>query len=151
MRLGVFGGTFDPPHIGHLILAAEALDQLQLDKVLWLLTPFPPHKISQSITPLLQRLQMLQAALVDEPRFELSRLDIDRPPLHYAVDTLALLRQNVPSAQLVYLMGEDFAERFACMASAKGICPRLRWIGGHASTWATGGFGIPGKYPPRDR
>ncbi len=65
-RLGVFGGTFDPPHIGHLILAEEALTQLQLDRVLWLLTPDPPHKTGREISDLNHRIQMLKLALVDE-------------------------------------------------------------------------------------
>ena len=63
MRLGLFGGTFDPPHLGHLILAAECLHQLDLDGVLWILTPNPPHKQGQTISPLENRLAMLQAAL----------------------------------------------------------------------------------------
>jgi len=107
MRLGIFGGTFDPPHLGHLILAAEAHAQLGLERVLWVLTPNPPHKNDQSITPLNDRLDLLAAALDDDPAFELSRVDIDRPAPHYAVDTLELLRLQYPLARLVYLMGGD--------------------------------------------
>lgn len=106
-RLGIFGGTFDPPHIGHLILAAEALDQLSLKKILWVLTPYPPHKGDREITPWQQRLSLLQAALAGEPRFEVCRVDIDRQPPHFAADTVALLRQAHPNAQLIYLMGGD--------------------------------------------
>jgi nicotinate-nucleotide adenylyltransferase len=107
MRLGVFGGTFDPPHLGHLILAAEAHAQLGLERVLWVLTPYPPHKTDQPITRLSDRLDLLAAALDDDPAFELSRVDIDRSAPHYAVDTLSLLRAQYPHAMLVYLMGED--------------------------------------------
>ena len=107
VRLGVFGGTFDPPHVGHLILATEALYQLHLQKILWVLTPCPPHKAGQVITPVAERLELLQAALTDNPDFELSRVDIDRPPPHYAVDTLEALRAASPGATLVYLMGGD--------------------------------------------
>ncbi len=71
-RLGVFGGTFDPPHIGHLILAAEARQQLKLDRLLWVLTPVSPLKDASDITPLEQRLSMVQLALADNPDFELS-------------------------------------------------------------------------------
>ncbi|GAB4532605.1 MAG: nicotinate-nucleotide adenylyltransferase [Anaerolineales bacterium] len=106
-RLGIFGGTFDPPHIGHLILAAEAQYQLRLDGVLWVLTAVPPHKRGQEITPLEKRLAMLQAAIADEAHFTLSRVDIDRPPPHYAVDTVRLLRRAYPEAALIYLMGGD--------------------------------------------
>jgi len=106
-RLGIFGGTFDPPHIGHLILAAEAHSQLSLDRVLWVLTFYPPHKTEQSISPLSDRLDMVLAAISDDPRFELSRVDIDRPAPHYAVDTVRLLKETCPQSELVYLMGGD--------------------------------------------
>lgn len=107
MRLGVFGGTFDPPHIGHLILAAEALTQLELDRVLWVLTPNPPHKTRRPLTSVEPRCALLEAALGDDPAFVISRVDLDRPPPHYAVDTMRLLRQDYPYDRLVYLMGSD--------------------------------------------
>ncbi len=106
-RLGVFGGTFDPPHLGHLILAAEARAQLSLDRLLWVLTSVPPHKLGQPITPLEDRLAMLQRALKDEPAFEISRVDIDRPGPHYSADTMRLLRNANPGATLAFLIGED--------------------------------------------
>ncbi len=107
MKIGIFGGTFDPPHIGHLVLAAEAQFQLGLDRVLWVLTPDPPHKPTDEITPLQFRLDMLLAAISGNPFFELSRVDIDRPPPHFAVDTVHLLRRRYPQALLAYLMGGD--------------------------------------------
>lgn len=107
LRLGIFGGTFDPPHVGHLILAEEAYSNLRLDRLLWVLTSKPPHKRNQAITSLEMRLQMLQAAIQDNPRFVLSRVDIDRTPPHFAVDTLRLLRAQFPAETLVYLMGGD--------------------------------------------
>jgi nicotinate-nucleotide adenylyltransferase len=106
-RLGIFGGTFDPPHIGHLILAAEAKAQLSLDRVLWVLTPHPPHKTNLRITTIEHRLALLQAGIGHDPGFEISRVDIDRPPPHFAVDTMRLLHIQHPSAKLVYLMGSD--------------------------------------------
>ena len=107
MRIGIFGGTFDPPHIGHLILAAETRSQLNLDRLLWVLTPDPPHKQMQRITSLEQRLEMVMAAIRDDPQFELSRIEIDRPGPHYAVDTVRLLGELYPAAELVYLIGGD--------------------------------------------
>ncbi len=106
-KLGIFGGTFDPPHIGHLILAQEALGQIHLDRLLWVLTPYPPHKRDRWITPLNDRLKLVLAALADDPAFELSRVDIDRPAPHYAVDTVRLLSEQFPGWELVYLMGGD--------------------------------------------
>ena len=106
-RIGVFGGTFDPPHIGHLILAAEACEELRFDRLLWVLTPVPPHKLDQSITALEHRLAMLELAISDEPRFELSRIEIDRPEPHYTVETMRLLGDEYPSAVLILLIGGD--------------------------------------------
>jgi nicotinate-nucleotide adenylyltransferase len=106
-RIGIFGGTFDPPHLGHLILAAEAQYSLALDKLLFVLTPDPPHKQGRRITPAEDRLAMLEAALADNPSFTLSRVEIDRPGPHFSVDTVRLLRQEYPDDRLVYLMGGD--------------------------------------------
>ena len=112
-RLGVFGGTFDPPHIAHLVLAAEAFEQLDLDLVLWVLTLNPPHKQEHTITQLQHRLDLVQAAIGSDPKFRLSRVDINRPPPHYAVDTLTLLRNEFPKAALIYLMGGDSLENLS--------------------------------------
>lgn len=105
--LGIFGGTFDPPHLGHLILAAEAQAQLNLDRVLWVLTPQPPHKPERPITPLEHRMEMLRRAISDSPVFELSSVEIDRPGPHYTVDTLHLLQEKYPTGKLVLLIGGD--------------------------------------------
>ena len=107
MRLGVFGGTFDPPHWGHLRLAEAAQRQLRLDQVLWVLTADPPHKHGRVISAVADRLAMVQAAIAGQPAYVLSRVEIDRPGPHLAADTVALLAQHYPAAQLVYLMGGD--------------------------------------------
>jgi nicotinate-nucleotide adenylyltransferase len=105
--LGLFGGTFDPPHIGHLILSAEADAQLRLDRLLWILTPDPPHKQGQPITPLIHRLAMVKLAISNNSRFELSTAEIDRPGPQYALDTVQIIAKRNPSADLVYIMGGD--------------------------------------------
>lgn len=105
--IGIFGGTFDPPHLGHLILAAEARAQLALDHLLWVLTPDPPHKQGLAIAPVEYRLAMIRLALTDAPEFELSTVDLDRPGPHYAVDTVKIIAERNPGTKLVYLMGGD--------------------------------------------
>lgn len=105
--IGIFGGTFDPPHLGHLALAAAARGQLGLDRLLWVLTPDPPHKQGQVITPLEHRLAMVKLALAGHPEFELSTVEIDRPGLHYTLDTVRILAEQNPAAGLVFLMGGD--------------------------------------------
>lgn len=105
--IGIFGGTFDPPHLGHLILADEACYALGLARVLWVLTPDPPHKQGRQFAPLEHRRAMLELALAGEPAFELSTVEIDRPGPHYALDTIRLLTDQNPGTDLIYLMGED--------------------------------------------
>ncbi len=107
MRIGVFGGTFDPPHNGHLRLAEAAQKQLGLDRVLWVLTADPPHKQGSPISPVADRLAMVEAAIAGHPGFAISRVDIDRPGPHWAVDTVRLLQAEYPGAELTYLMGGD--------------------------------------------
>jgi len=106
-RMGVFGGTFDPPHLGHLILASECRWQLKLTRLLWVLTPQSPHKLDQSITPMHDRLEMVRRAIADEPAFELSTIEFERPAPQYMVDTLEILQKKNPGAEMVLLMGAD--------------------------------------------
>ncbi|MRR29337.1 nicotinate (nicotinamide) nucleotide adenylyltransferase [bacterium] len=107
MRIGLFGGTFDPPHVGHLILAEECRSQLQLDLLLWAVTDNPPHKRYANVSPVEERVKLVEIAIQGNPAFRLSRIDIDRPGPHYAIDTMNLLRLEYPNSQLFYLMGGD--------------------------------------------
>ena len=106
-KIGLFGGTFDPPHIGHLILASEAVYQFGLSRLLWMLAPDPPHKQEQPITPLPHRLEMLQRMIAGDPTFEISYLEINRPGPHYTIDTVRLLTQHEPNADIILLLGGD--------------------------------------------
>lgn len=105
-RLGILGGTFDPPHNAHLILAQHAYEQLELDKVLFVPAGVPPHK-NGTRTSVEDRLAMLEAVLSDNPHFEISRVDIDRPGPHYTIDTIRILQEQNPDAELFFIMGGD--------------------------------------------
>jgi nicotinate-nucleotide adenylyltransferase len=107
MRIGVFGGTFDPPHLAHLILAEEACFQLDLERILWVLTPVSPLKPDVRISPLKQRIELLEAALVDNAKFSISRVDIERAAPHYTFETLRILSKCNPADDFVFLMGGD--------------------------------------------
>jgi nicotinate-nucleotide adenylyltransferase len=108
MRLGVFGGTFDPVHYGHLVAAEEVRYRLRLDKVLFVPAGMPPHKLDHDITPTRHRLAMLELAIASNPGFALSRVDVDRHGPCYTVDTLALLHEEYgPGTELFFLMGMD--------------------------------------------
>lgn len=106
-RIGLFGGTFDPPHVGHLILASEACAQLSLTRLLWVLTPTPPHKLDQSITSLEHRLVMVERAIAGNPSFELSRIELERPGPHYTLDTVRLIQEGSSPVDVVLLIGGD--------------------------------------------
>lgn len=107
MRLGLFGGTFDPPHLGHVALATAACEQLDLQRVLWILTGVQPLKLEQRITPAEHRLKMLALALNDYPQFVISPIELERPGPHYSVDTVRLLAERYPQDDLIFLMGGD--------------------------------------------
>ena len=85
MRVGIFGGTFDPPHIGHLILAEEAWFQLKLDAVIIVPAGDPPHKRNRRLSAAASRVRMVKAAIVGNDHFVLSRVDVDRPGPHYTI------------------------------------------------------------------
>ncbi len=107
MNLGILGGTFDPPHFGHLRMAEAALTQLALDKVLFAPAGLQPLKQDHPATAPEHRARMVELAIAGEPRFVLSRADLDRPGPHYTVDLLAILQEQNPDAALWFIMGED--------------------------------------------
>ncbi|HEX4630300.1 MAG TPA: nicotinate-nucleotide adenylyltransferase [Chthoniobacterales bacterium] len=106
-KIGIFGGTFDPVHHGHLILARDALEQLELDELIFIPAALSPHKLSGSPATADARVEMLRAAIEGEPRFCLDSLELERPAPSYTVDTIEALRSREPEAQFVYLIGED--------------------------------------------
>jgi nicotinate-nucleotide adenylyltransferase len=105
--IGVFGGTFDPPHLGHCILAEEAIHQLDLARIYWVPAGQPPHKPDRPITAVEDRFNMVNFITSRNFAFECSRVDMDREGPHYAKDTLQLLQKKYPDEKLVYLMGAD--------------------------------------------
>jgi nicotinate-nucleotide adenylyltransferase len=107
MRIGIFGGTFAPPHNGHLILAAEMCFQMQLDRLLWVLTPEPPHKLKQPVSPMEIRRELVQAAIDGDAAFCLSTVEIDRAGPHYSVDTVKILSAQHPGDGLFFMIGGD--------------------------------------------
>lgn len=127
--VGVIGGTFDPPHIGHLILADEGKGEFDLDQVLWVLTPIPPHKPDCPITPFEYRLEMVLKAIEGNLAFQLSRADIDREPPHYAVGTMAWLREKYPYRRYVYLMGGDSLRDLPSWHQPSQFVELCDWIG----------------------
>ena len=107
LRLGIFGGTFDPVHHGHLLLARDALEQARLDAVLFVPCAQSPHKDARPLTSNAERVAMLRRALKGEERFWLSRCELERPGPSYAIDTATEITEAFPRAMLFWLIGED--------------------------------------------
>lgn len=106
-RLGILGGTFNPPHIGHLILAETAADELSLDRVFFVPAGNPPHKHGVPRAAAERRLAMVQLAITGNPRFTVSSVDMDRPGPHYTTDMVRIFQNHYPQAEIFFLMGSD--------------------------------------------
>jgi nicotinate-nucleotide adenylyltransferase len=125
--LGIFGGTFDPIHVGHLIVAEILLHRLRLDHVAFLPAGRPPHKQDQRTASDADRLAMLELAIAGTPHFSICRLDIDRAGLSYTADTLALLRRDLqPTCELYFLMGQDSLRDFPSWHRPHAIARQAR-------------------------
>ena len=108
MKLGFYGGTFDPIHHGHLILAREAVETLKLDRLYFIPNSISPHKTDTHPTPANVRAEMIRAAIENEPRFDMDDLELNRPGISYTIDTLLALREKFGGkAKFFYLIGED--------------------------------------------
>jgi nicotinate-nucleotide adenylyltransferase len=111
-RLGMLGGTFDPIHLGHLVIASYAADALGLDAVLFLPAQSPPHKRDRSITPAAHRVSMVERAIADDDRFRLSRLDLGTETPSYTADLVERLAAADPDSELYFLAGADSLRDF---------------------------------------
>lgn len=107
MRLALFGGTFDPVHHGHLILARDALEELALERLVFIPARLSPHKLDQHPAPPEVRCAMIAAAIVGEPRFELDDTEIRREGPSFTINTVEHWRAHFPDAEIFYLIGAD--------------------------------------------
>ncbi len=107
MRLGILGGTFDPPHNAHLWIARAAKKQIRLDQVLFAPAGVQPLKQDRPITPVDSRVEMIALAIAGQAGLALSRIDLDRPGPHYTVDLLRMAAGQYPGASLWFIMGGD--------------------------------------------
>ena len=106
-RVGVFGGTFDPVHQGHLILAEQAREQARLDEVRFVPSARPPHKLDRPLTPFDRRVEMLALALAGNPAFHVDQSEKDRPGPSFTADTLDDFRRRHPDCEFFLLIGSD--------------------------------------------
>jgi len=107
VRIGIFGGTFDPPHVGHVQVAADVADHLGLDRVLWIPARVSPFKVESETSSPEARFEMVVEAVRFDPRFEVDRRELDRAGPSYTVDTVQELRRIYPGATLYLIVGAD--------------------------------------------
>lgn len=130
MKVCLFGGTFDPPHLGHLIIAQTIFEAENFDQIVFVPAYQPPHKIGMKISPVDQRLEMLNIAIKENPNFIMSDLEIERKGLSYSIDTIMEYKKqnNLNSNELFYLMGSDSLRQFKKWKDPKMIIDESRVI-----------------------
>ncbi len=112
-KIGLFGGTFDPIHIGHTIIAEWILNYLKLNKIIFIPNKIHPFSKRENIIPAKMRAEMLDMAIKDFPFFEMDTIEIDRPGISYAVDTIRKMIADYPQIKFFYIMGEDNLNKFS--------------------------------------
>ena len=130
MKVCLFGGTFDPPHLGHLIIAQTIFEAENFDQIVFVPAYQPPHKNRMKISPVDQRLEMLKIAISENPNFIMSDLEIQRKGLSYSIDTIIEYKKqnNLSSDELFYLMGSDSLKQFKKWKDTKRIIDESRVI-----------------------
>lgn len=140
-RIGIYGGSFDPIHMGHLLVAETCREQLQLDEVRFIPAHVSPFKVDQYPSDNKQRMEMLQLAVSGQDSFLVDSRELERGGVSYTVDTLRELHQEMPGNEFYFLMGADSLVDFLKWKEPKEIC-QLAWIvvvgrGGHAEiSWS---------------
>lgn len=109
-KIGILGGTFNPPHIGHLIIANEVLDALELDEVRFMPNHVPPHKEKTEEVTDLDRMAMLEDAIAGHPSFYIEGIEIERKGTSYTHDTIKLLKEREPNSEFFFIIGADMIE-----------------------------------------
>lgn len=144
-RIGLLGGTFDPPHVGHLFLAYAALEQLGLDRVVLIPALRQPLKAGAAITAPEHRLAMLRLLAGCDPRLSVDPVELEREGLSYSIDTVRTYRSAHPAAELTFVMGEDAAATFGQWRDPAGITALARLVvlsrgeaGGHVAPLPAG-------------
>ncbi|MCY0875972.1 MAG: nicotinate-nucleotide adenylyltransferase [Firmicutes bacterium] len=111
-RVCLFGGTFDPPHVGHLLIAQVAAEEWGADVVLFVPASVPPHKAPEGVSGALDRVALVEKAIGEFPLFDVSRIELDRPGPSFTADTVLQFREMWPDAKLAFLLGADMLQTF---------------------------------------
>lgn len=128
MRVGIFGGTFDPIHNGHLLMAEEALEKCSLDKVIFIPSNIPPHKQEQSVVSPYIRYEMVRLAIEDNPKFEISDVELFRKGLSYSVDTVKEIKKEYKGSDVFFITGADAINELNTWHKANDLLKNCRFI-----------------------
>ena len=128
MRLGILGGSFDPPHVGHLLAAVDAVETLSLDHLVWVPAAIQPLKVGRASASPQQRLAMVRRLIGDDSRFSTDSIEIDREGLSYTVETLDTLARKHPSAERFFLIGADAVSSFSAWREPDRIARLARLV-----------------------
>lgn len=143
VRLGVMGGTFDPIHHGHLVAASEVASVFDLDEVVFVPTGRPWQKAHSSVSEPEHRYLMTVIATASNPRFTVSRVDIDRPGLTYTVDTLRELHEQRPGAELFFITGADALQQIIDWKNSEDLFSMAHFVGVTRPGHRLSGAGLP--------
>jgi nicotinate-nucleotide adenylyltransferase len=124
--IGILGGTFNPPHMGHLVMAQEACVQLGLDRVLFMPVAVPPHKEAREDPGAAERVDLCRLAVGDDDRFDVSTLEVDRGGASYTVDTLRLFHDLEAEHDLIFIVGGDMAQSLPAWREPEAILALAR-------------------------
>ncbi len=137
-KIGLFGGTFNPPHLAHLIMANEVATTLQLDEVRFMPNAVPPHKVKAGDATAAQRLEMTRLAISDNPLFTLEPFEIERGGVSYTYDTMKLLTAREPDVQFYFIIGGDSMDDLHTWYHIDELVQLVQFVGvarpGHAGT-----------------
>ncbi|MBD3426165.1 MAG: nicotinate-nucleotide adenylyltransferase [Candidatus Omnitrophica bacterium] len=128
MKIGLLGGTFNPIHTGHLILAQECWSQLVLDKVIFVPAFMPPHKQMEKDVSAADRLNMLRMALEEDDRFEISTYEVDKEGVSYSIDTVRYMKKKYPDGDIFFLTGADSAESLSMWKEIEALLEESTFV-----------------------
>ena len=152
MRVGILGGAFNPPHIGHLVCAQEALVQLELEKVVFMPFGQPPHRELEDDPGAEERVELVELAVGEDARFEVSRLEVERSGPSYTSDTLRELRDKTPDDELFLILGGDQAAALPRWHEPEAVLSLATVAVVERSNWSRNAIGITlGRLPGAER
>jgi nicotinate-nucleotide adenylyltransferase len=152
LRVGILGGAFNPPHIGHLVCAQEALVQLELERVMFMPVGVPPHREIDLDPGAETRLEMVELAVADDERFESSRIELDREGPSYTADTLEHLAKESPKDELFLILGGDQAAALASWHEPERVLERATVTVFERVSWGRNAIMIKiGRLPGAER